>query len=212
MTGKKRYHSESVKGTKTQAQRRLTELLRQLDTSTYSELLGLQWRDIDLDSGTLSVQRAWVQLPSGTRVTSVPKSGKGRAVDLPAQSVDDLRAQRESPGELAGNGNLVFCHSDGTPWAPIQVTRKFKQVATAAGVGDLRLHDLRHTHASLMLKDGVNLKITSERLGHSSIAITANLYSHVLPTVQEEAVQRFGDAWGGKEGLENSGNGKTREE
>ena len=72
----------------------------------------------------------------------------------------------------------------------------------AAGVGDLRLRDLRHTHASLMLKEGVNLKITSERLGHNSIAITANLYSHVLPTVQEEAAQRFGDAWSGMEDLE----------
>ena len=177
-----------------------------------SELLGLQWRDVDLEAGTLSVQRAWVQLPSGTRVTTVPKSGKGRAVDLPAQSVDGLRAHRESRGKLAGNGNLVFCHSDGSPLTPNQVTKKCKQVTTAAGVGDLRLHDLRHTHASLMLKEGVNLKITSERLGNSSLAITANLYSHVLPAVQKEAAQRFGDAWGGNKGLENSGNGKTGEE
>ena len=173
-----------------------------------SELLGLQWRDIYLDFEVLSVRRALVQLPSGSKVITVPKSGKGRVVTLPAQSVDALKAHRESQGDLAENGNFVFCHSDGTPLEPNQVTKKFKQVAMAAGIGDLRLHDLRHTHASLMLTEGVNLKVTSERLGHTSIAITGNLYSHVQPTVQEEAAQLFGDAWSGIEGRDKPGNGK----
>ena len=67
------------------------------------------------------------------------------------------------------------------------------------GFGDLRLHDLRHIHTTLMLSQGVNLKVTSERLGHSTIAITADLYSHVLPTIQEEAARSLGDAWSGIE-------------
>ena len=114
-----------------------------------SELLGLQWQDIYLNYGVLSVRRALVQLPSRSKLITVPKSGKGRVVTLPAQSVDELKAHRESQGELAENGNFVFCHSDATPLDPNRVTKKFKQVATAAFVGDLRLHDLRHTHASL---------------------------------------------------------------
>lgn len=173
-----------------------------------SELLGLQWRDIDFQNQAVSVRRCWVKLPSGRKILSVPKSGQSRVVNLPPQSIDALRSHRESQEEFSGNGNFVFCRSDGNPLDPDQVTKKFKQVATSAGFGDMRLHDIRHTHATLMLGENVNLKVTSERLGHSTIAITANLYSHVQPTVQEEAAQRFGDAWSGIEALEDSRNGK----
>jgi integrase len=164
-----------------------------------SEILGLEWRDVDLSSATLSVQRAWIQLPSGERVIEVPKSGKGRVVTLPAQSVDALTTHLENHLRLAKHGKFVFCLADGSRLNPNHVTRKFKQVATALGFGDLRLHDLRHIHATLMLSQGVNLKVTSERLGHSTIAITADLYSHVLPTIQEEAARSLGDAWSGIE-------------
>ena len=77
-------------------------------------------------------------------------------------------------------------------------------MAKKAGFEDLRLHDLRHTHASLMLAEGVHLKVTSERLGHSSTNTTGNLYSHVQPTVQKQAADRFGDAWS----IVENGNGK----
>ena len=104
---------------------------------------------------------------------------------------------------------MVFCDSDGNPLDPDQLSNKFKKLAPEAGVGKLKFHDLRHTHASLMLSENVNLKVTSERLGHGSIAITADLFSHVQPTVQEEAAQRFGDAWSGIEDLKSIGNGKS---
>ena len=78
---------------------------------------------------------------------------------------------------------------------PDHLTKWFKRLTQNAGIQGLRLHDLRHTHASLMLSKGIHLKIVSERLGHSSIAITANLYSHVLPSVQQEAVEHFGAEW-----------------
>ena len=174
----------------------------------HSELSGLQWKDVDFEKNTLAVQRARVKLPSGSVRMSEPKSGLGRPVDLPPQSVDALRDHLERQKELSGNGNFVFCHSDGTPLDPNQITKKFKQAAKAAGFANLRLHDLRHTHASLLLKGGTHLKVTSERLGHSTIAITANLYSHVLPTVQEEAAQRFGDAWSVMEERDAIENGK----
>lgn len=127
---------------------------------------------------------------------------------MPPQSIDALRSHRERLGGSSEDDDFVFCHSDGTPLDPGQVSKKFKMIATAAAVGHLRLHDLRHTHAILMLSQNVNLKVTSERLGHSSIAITGDLYSHVQPNVQEEAAQRFGDAWSGIEDSENIGNGK----
>ena len=173
-----------------------------------SELAGLQWQDVDLKVGAISVRRTLVKLPSGGVSKSTPKSKIGRSITLPSQSIEALRVHRGRQGNLPGNGNFVFCHSEGTPLDPNQITKKFKQVARAAGIVNLRLHDLRHTHATLLLKENTNLKVTSERLGHSNIAITAKLYSHVLPTVQRMAAQRFGDAWSGMEDLENLGNGK----
>ena len=123
-----------------------------------SELLGLRWRDIDLQAGTLSVQRVWVKLPSGSKVLSVPKSGLGRVVALPSQSIETLRTHWERQRDVSGNGDFVFCHSHGTLFDPDRVTKKFKKMAKESGVGDMRLHDLRHTHASLMLAEGVQLR------------------------------------------------------
>ena len=173
-----------------------------------SELLGLRWRDVNCSIAMLAVRRAWIKLPSGRKTMSETKSGQSRVVYLPPQSIDALRLHREGQGKLSGDDDFVFCHSDGSPFDPDHVSKKFKRIATEAGVGTLRFHDLRHTHATLMLSENVNLKVTSERLGHSSVAITGDLYSHVQPTVQEEAAQRFGDAWRSIEDPENLGNGK----
>ena len=166
-----------------------------------SELLGLQWRDVDLSAGTLSLQRALIKLPSGGTELTVPKSGWGRLLELPQESVDALRSHRERNQSTSGNGNFVFCHSDGSPLDPDLVTKWFRKIANNAGMEGLRLHDLRHSHASMMLAKGIHLKIVSERLGHGSIEITGNLYSHVSPSVQVEAVRRFDSEW-------NDGNGK----
>ena len=161
-----------------------------------SELLGLRWTDVDLHTGALSVQRALIKLPSGKMVVTPPKAGRGRVVVLPGESVLALRSHKElQQADPQENGNFIFCHSNGNPLHPDLMTQTFKRITTKAGVDGLRFHDLRHTHASLMLTQGVHLKIVSERLGHSSIGITGDLYSHVLPTVQQEAVERFGAAW-----------------
>ena len=160
-----------------------------------SEVLGLQWRDLDLAAGTLSVQRALIKLPSGEVELTVPKNGRGRVVALPVESVESLQIHRQRSPERSGNGDFVFCHSDGSPLNPDVVTKWFRRAASRRGFKQVRLHDLRHTHASLMLAKGIHLKIVSERLGHSSIGITGDLYSHVLPSVQEEAVSRFEAEW-----------------
>ena len=109
--------------------------------------------------------------------------------------MDALMEHKDLCREVAGQDQFVFCHSDGSPLEPDKVTKDFKKVAKRAGMPGLRLHDLRHTRASLTLAEGVHLKIVSERLGHSNIGITGDLYSHVKPSVQVEAVERFGGAW-----------------
>ena len=116
-------------------------------------------------------------------------------MNLPEESLDALAVLKQRKEVSVGNGNFLFCHSDGSRMDPDHLTKWFKRLTQNAGIQGLRLHDLRHTHASLMLSKGIHLKIVSERLGHSSIAITANLYSHVLPSVQQEAVEHFGAEW-----------------
>ena len=85
----------------------------------------------------------------------------------------------------------MFTHSDGAPLDPEKVTKEFSKVTHQAGMKGVRLHDLRHSHASLMLKAGVQPKVISERLGHSSISTTMDIYGHVLPGLQEDAVRRL---------------------
>ena len=90
----------------------------------------------------------------------------------------------------------MFCQADGSPFYPNSVSRAFARIIKETGIPHVRLHDLRHTHATLMLKQGVHPKIVSERLGHASIVITLDTYSHVLPGLQEAAALKF------EEGLE----------
>jgi len=104
-------------------------------------------------------------------------------------------------GRLPMPDDLVFCNPDGTPLPPNSVTKAFHKLAKSVGISGIRLHDLRHTHATLMLRQGVHPKVVSERLGHSSVAITLDTYSHVLPGIQAAAARHF------DEGLQ-----RTREE
>ena len=94
-------------------------------------------------------------------------------------------------GEAWQETGFVFTQTEGRPLDPEIVTHAFARVAKVAALHGVRLHDLRHTHASLMLQAGIHPKIVSERLGHAGVAITLDLYSHVLPGLQEEAADRF---------------------
>ena len=94
-------------------------------------------------------------------------------------------------GQALTDDDFVFAHPDGTPWDPSTITHAFGRIIRKAGLPHVRLHDLRHTHATLMLKAGVHPKIVSERLGHSDIGVTLDTYSHVLPGLQEAAAKRF---------------------
>ena len=168
-----------------------------------SELLALRWQDLDLRSGTLSVSQSVVSLGTGEMVTGPPKSGKARMLNLPEEAIgcfEKLREQRD--GTSFKNDGLVFCNRDGTPIRPSAVTKAFSKLAGKAGIEGIRFHDLRHTHASLLLGEGVHLKVVSERLGHSGIAITADLYSHVMPGIQKEAAMQLDKKMDALKGLD----------
>jgi integrase len=98
---------------------------------------------------------------------------------------------KRSAGLTISDDNYVFCHIDGIPLLPDSITHAWAKLAHRTGLTGIRLHDARHTHASLMLKQGIHPKIVQERLGHSSIQITLDTYSHVAPGLQQAAANRF---------------------
>jgi|LSQX01.2.fsa_nt_gb integrase len=159
------------------------------------ELCGLKWDSIDLDEGVLVVRRQLLTLKGGPSFEDSAKSKRGRRrITLTDDAVRELKALRKRQakeqlllGEAYEKNNLVFCHADGTKLSPPQVTRRFQQLLERAGLPKVRLHDLRHTHASLLLAQGVHPKIVQERLGHSSITMTLDLYSHMTPGLDEAA-------------------------
>ena len=101
--------------------------------------------------------------------------------------------ERLLDGSLLKDSDLVFSKSDGSPIRPNTITRAWSDLAKKCGILASRLHDARHSHASIMLKAGVHPRIVQERLGHSTIAITLDIYSHVFPGLQEAAAKRFDD-------------------
>lgn len=158
------------------------------------ELCGLRWSDVALDTGVVTVRQT-VTAP-GYRVTVGPvkTSRSRRAIDVDAGTVSVLRAQRTAQLEermLMGGGytdqGFVFAMPDGRPWHPDTITQAFDRLVGTSGLPRIRLHDLRHTHASHALAAGVNAKVVSERLGHSSVSFTLDTYGHVLPGQQSAA-------------------------
>ena len=170
-----------------------------------AEVLALRWQDVDVDLGYISVNRSLHQLNDKSIVFQQPKSDKSRrSVALPPslsivlrQHRDSQRAQRLIFGLPVGDADLVFAHPDGSPLLPHSITNAWKRLVKKAGFQGLRLHDSRHSHATLMLKQGVNPKIVSERLGHASVVITLDTYSHVLPGIQEAAARAFDEGLNG---------------
>ncbi len=131
---------------------------------------------------------------------SETKSGKVRVVELDPGTVAALRAHRRRQAEerLAfgaayQDADLVFCREDGTLIHPELITRMFRRHAEAAGLPRIRLHDLRHTHGTLLMGSGVHPKVVQERLGHHSSAFTMDVYAHVMPAMQAEAAAAFAD-------------------
>ena len=166
-----------------------------------SELLALRWSDVDLLLCQASVNRTLHQLHNGDIIFQQPKTDKGRRlIALSPSTAVVLREHREAQekvsqalGMTISEDDLVFCRYDGKPLLPDSITQAWRKLARQCGLKGIRLHDARHTHASLMLKQGVHPKIVQERLGHASISITLDTYSHVAPGLQQSAATRFDD-------------------
>jgi len=136
----------------------------------------------------------------GLQVAEPKTPGSRRRISLANRAVSllkriDLRQIEYSLslGIRRDESSYVFSRVDGSPIDPDAVTHAFHRMVRATGLPNMRFHDLRHTHATLMLVQGVHPKIVSERLGHSSIAITLDTYSHVLPGIQDAMAQNFED-------------------
>lgn len=166
------------------------------------ESLGLQWKDVDFKAGTAIVQRVMVyrQKGGGWQFTEPKTSRSRRTVPLPASIVRALHDHKRQQNEhrlLLGpewhNHDLVFCTELGTPLNLQNLTqRHFKPALRQAGLNEsVRLYDLRHTCATLLLQAGENPKVVSERLGHASITLTLDVYSHVLPDMQKAAAEKL---------------------
>jgi integrase len=164
------------------------------------EVVALRWRNVDLERGQISVVASAEQTDRGVREKE-PKNGKGRTIVLSASEIGELRNHRlrQAEGLLALGVRLtddhhVVAREDGHPLQPRSLTHAFVKFVRRHGF-QIRLHDLRHSHATHMLAVGVHPKIAQERLGHSSVGITLDLYSHVLPGMQAEAVSRVDAAF-----------------
>ena len=159
------------------------------------ELLGTRWSDVDLDIGRLSIVRTAQRLTGKGVIFGPVKSHRSkRAISLSPQAVARLKEHRAqqvrhrlATGPAYQDQDLVFAQSLGQPYSPGQISKKFGLLLQRADLPKLRFHDLRHTAATLLLQAGVHPKVVSERLGHATVSLTLDRYSHVLPTVQEDA-------------------------
>jgi len=168
------------------------------------ELLALRWQDIDFLFAQISVNRTLHRLQGGkygdgSYVFTQPKTEKSRrTIALSPSSILMIKKYKENRAALFAelgrslkDSHLVFSNNEGQPLRPNTITRAWTMLATRAGIKVIRLHDARHTHASLLLKQGIHPKIVQERLGHASIQITLDTYSHVAPGMQADAANQF---------------------
>ena len=166
------------------------------------EILALRWKNVDLERKTLGVTESLEQTASSIRFKR-PKSDRTRAITLPAFAAEELRRLKPEQAEgllrfgIRQSGEtLVCCREDGEPRRPGSLTHEFAYVVTRVkDMPRLRFHDLRHSHATQLLADGVHPKIAQERLGHSTITTTMDLYSHVTDTMQSDAAARLDAAF-----------------
>jgi len=146
------------------------------------ELMGLTWDSINWVTRKITVDKNFTHGRVGT-----PKTGKTRKVDMSLELVKVLKEWRLACPK--GNNNLVFPNGDGGYQdANNMIKRRFKPALNRAGIDSLRFHDLRHTYASLLLANGAPMKYVQHQLGHSSIKMTMDLYTHLLPEVNEQCV------------------------
>ncbi|MFE9797024.1 tyrosine-type recombinase/integrase [Streptomyces goshikiensis] len=166
------------------------------------ELLGLQWEDLDLQTGTASIRRTLQRTQTGG-LTALPTKTRAseRRIALPSECIHSFKEHREVQGgerEAAADdwrdNGLVFSTPAGGPIDPANLNRSFRALLDRAGLRRIRFHDLRHSTATLLLEQGVELIVIKELLGHAHIGVTATVYAHVRLRLQHEAISLLGNA------------------
>lgn len=165
------------------------------------ELLGLHWEDLDLDAGTASIRRSLQRTRTGG-LTALPTKTRAseRRIALPTECVHSLKSHRErqeAERRVAGVGwkdsGPVFVVPTGGPIDPASMTRRFGRLLDRTGLRRIRFHDLRHSTATLLLEQGVDLVVIKELLGHTHIGVTAGVYAHVRLRLQRQAIGTLSD-------------------
>ena len=169
------------------------------------EVLGLRWKDVDFDNARLHVRQAVVSVAYEVIVSS-PKNHLARVVDLDPTTLEHLRLHRKRQGverEVWGkdyeDSDLVVCKENGEPLHPQTYSQAFERIVSKADLPRIRLHDLRHTHATIALSAGIPSKVISERLGHENPAFTLKQYAHVIPGMQADAARAVASIVGSTE-------------
>lgn len=166
------------------------------------ELLGLHWEDLDLDGGTASIHRSLQRTRTdGLTILHTKTRASERRIALPTECIHSLKSHRERQQEerqAAGMGwtdsGLVFTTPTGNPLDPANLTRRFGRLRDRAGLRRIRFHDLRHSTATLLLEQGVDLVVIKELLGHAHIGVTAGVYAHVRLRLQRQAIDTLSNA------------------
>lgn len=161
------------------------------------ELLALRWDDLNLKYGNIWVRRTYSYTGKGYVLQS-PKTKKGiRSISLSPTVIHELinhqkkQAVEKSTARDWVDNNLIICTANGTPVLQHNLRYTLQKIVSKSGVPVIRIHDLRHTHATLLLQQGIHPKVVQERLGHEDIDTTLNIYSHVLPSMQSEVAIKF---------------------
>lgn len=164
------------------------------------ELVGLRWADIDLDRGLLSVRQAVARGEYGEYQIDTPKTARGRrSISISPADVQALKRHRAAQNEERlraaewEDNDLVFCNGRGRILRSTPIDRAFRRLTKETGLQKIRFHDMRHTSATLMMFNQTNPKVAAERMGHSSTRILLDRYSHVIPTMQEDAAAKIED-------------------
>lgn len=161
------------------------------------ELLGTSWDDLDWDKGTLTIHRQLQRVSGVGLVLKPPKTAAGqRSLTLGSSTLEILQEHRKAHSQRQlcrdpdwGDSNLMFTQNSGAAWGPRQVQRAFKDLLAAAGIPNMRFHDLRHTAATHMIANGVDHLTVSRRLGHARASTTLDTYSHLVPWTQKKAAE-----------------------
>jgi len=164
------------------------------------EVLGLRWSSVDLEGGSLAVTRSIEQTKAGIRAKA-PKTHRSlRPVKMPASLVKILRTAKAERMLKAGpdfsDEDYICLREDGSLWPPDVLSHRFTDLIRTLDITQVRFQDLRHTFATLSLQQGIHPKVVSEMLGHSSVNITLDTYSHVMPDMQEQAAARIDEILG----------------